>query len=116
MSHHQPYGLTTPCGNCPFRKDVKPYLTKASVRQIDAALREGEFPCHKTTEFDDNGERANGRKEMHCAGALILMEKTNRPSQMMRICERIGLYDREKLNMDAPVYGSFREMAAAQPD
>lgn len=32
---------------------------------------------------------------------------------MMRISERIGMYDRRKLNMDAPVYDSFAEMIEA---
>jgi hypothetical protein len=50
----------------------------------------------------------------HCAGALILMEHADSPSQMMRICERLGMYDRTKVNMDAPVFHSFDEMAEAQ--
>ena len=28
---------------------------------------------------------------------------------MMRICERLGLYDRTKLDMDSPVFGSIAE-------
>lgn len=30
-------------------------------------------------------------------------EKRNRPHQMMRICERVGVYDRTKLNMETKV-------------
>lgn len=52
--------------------------------------------------------------EQHCAGALILLEKLDRPSQMMRISERIGMYDRRKLDMDAPVFDTFRKMITAQ--
>ena len=37
----------------------------------------------------------------------------NAPHQMMRICERLGLYDRTKLNMDAPVFGSLAEVRRA---
>jgi hypothetical protein len=33
---------------------------------------------------------------------------------MMRIGERLGLYDRRKLDMTAPVYDSFDAMARAQ--
>lgn len=39
----------------------------------------------------------------HCAGALIFLEKRNRPNQMMRIAERTGSYDRRTLDMKAPV-------------
>jgi hypothetical protein len=42
-------------------------------------------------------------KTPHCAGALIFLEKREEPHQMMRICERLGMYDRTKLNMNANV-------------
>lgn len=108
MSH--PYRMTSPCDNCPFRSDVKPYITPGCVREIERSLSRAEFPCHKTTEHDDDGHRARSNDEIHCAGALILLEKEQRPSQMMRVCERLGMYDPSKLNMDAPVYDSFDEM------
>jgi hypothetical protein len=109
-----PYGMTTPCSNCPFRSDVKPYLTRERVREIERGLTRGEFPCHKTTEHDEDGEHIHSEKDIHCAGALILKEKLGESSQMMRISERLGMYDPSKLNMDAPVYESFDEMAEAQ--
>lgn len=37
------------------------------------------------------------------------MEKADAPNQIMRIAERFGIYDRERLNMEAPVYGSLAE-------
>ena len=37
------------------------------------------------------------------------MEKTGQPNQMMRISERLGLYDYRSMNMEAPVYGSLDE-------
>lgn len=112
------YSMTTPCANCPFRKDIRAYLTSRRVREIEHSLIQVEFPCHKTTKHDENGEYIQDFKsehEIHCAGALILLEKLDRPSQMMRICERIGMYDRRKLDMDAPVFDSFHQMAKAQP-
>lgn len=105
--------FTTPCDNCPFRSDRAFPLAEGRVDEIEASLVRAEFPCHKTTEFDDHGERIEGAKERHCAGALILLEKLERPSQMMRISERLGLYDRRKLDMDALVYDSFEDMADA---
>lgn len=110
------YTLTTPCDNCPFRHDIPGYLTAERVEDIERSLVNAEFPCHKTTEFDEEGEVMHTGKEIHCAGALILLEKIERPSQMMRIAERLGMYDRRKLNMDAPVFDSFEDMQDHQPD
>lgn len=100
------YNRTAPCSNCPFRSDKAFPLRPGRVREIETALDRGEFHCHKTggeeNEATDDSE--------HCAGALILLEKLERPSQMMRICERLGFYDRRKLKMNAPVYNNFSEM------
>lgn len=69
----KPYGMTTPCALCPFRKDIPAFLTKERVQEIERGLDRGEFHCHKTVEHDDNedGEVVETGKEMHCAGALI---------------------------------------------
>jgi hypothetical protein len=109
-----PYGMTTPCSNCPFRKDITPFLRPERVREIERSLVRSEFPCHKTTKHDDDGEYVGHTdQEMHCAGALILKEKLGQSSQMMRIAERLGMYDHTKLDMNAPVFDSFDEMYEA---
>lgn len=117
------YDLTHPCGKCPFRKDIEPYLKKARVRQIRQMLvdQQGVFPCHQSVDYkkhqDDEGNHhytPGDPNEQHCAGAMILLEKIGRPNQMMRICERLGMYDHKKLKMDAPVFDTFEEMAKAQ--
>jgi hypothetical protein len=103
------YGLVTPCANCPFRTDVRPFITAARVREILST--DGDFPCHKTVTFDEDDEDGgtiNTGKEQMCAGFLILLEHEQCPNQMMRIAERLGLYDPSKLRMDAPVYKSRR--------
>jgi len=108
------YGKTTPCDNCPFRTDIPGYLSSDRVEEI--ATNDGEFPCHKTTNHDDDtGERVSSGKEVMCAGFLIFREKTSGPNQMMRIAERLRLYDPEGLDMEAPVYDSLEEMKEAQP-
>jgi hypothetical protein len=116
MAAQRPFGMTTPCDNCPFRNDIRPYLTRGRVREIVQSLDRSSFPCHKTTTFDDEGEAVRTDKEMHCAGALILQEKMERPGQMLRIGERLGLYDRRKLDMAAPVFDTFDAMIEAQED
>lgn len=96
------YTLTEPCDACPFL--LGSGFTFRSLTMHAA----GEFACHKAcklVETEDEGSVYMPRndKTPHCAGALIFLEKQNRPHQMMRICERIGLYDRAKLNMNARV-------------
>ena len=107
------HDLTRPCDNCPFRSDIRPYLRQARVRQILSDLfdRQASFACHKTT-IDDGEERAIAPDSQQCAGAMILMEP-DASTQMMRISERLGVYDRDKLDMNSPVYKSREEMIRA---
>lgn len=106
------YNLTSPCDNCPFRNDIDPYIHSDRVEEIVGNV----FACHKTVLHDDDGEHVETEKEKHCAGALILLEKMEQPHQMMRIMERIGQYDRRKLNMDALVYDDLEAMLSAHEE
>lgn len=106
----KPYKLTRPCDLCPFRSDIEPFLRPGRVDEIERSLVRGEFPCHNTVNYDRPRRRMD---ESHCAGALILLEKLGRPSQMMRISERLGMYDPRKLDMTAPVFESFEQMREA---
>ena len=92
------YNMTTPCDECPFLKGSG--FTLAALKEHAS----GEFACHKTCKVNDKGVFVpRGDKTPHCAGALIFLEKLKQPHQMMRICERMGIYDRTKLDMQAPV-------------
>ena len=95
------YTMTSPCDACPFldTPQMKNGFSIARLKQFAS----GEFPCHQTATADEEGDYQATEKSLHCAGALIFNEKRNRPTQMMRICERLGLYDASKLDMDAPV-------------
>jgi hypothetical protein len=98
------YTMTKPCADCPFLKEVADMFTS---RRLEEFAR-GEFPCHKTAEHVEGDETEEGGyvakpESVHCAGALIYLEKRNRPHQMMRIAERLGLYDRTRLDMTADV-------------
>lgn len=117
------YDLHRPCPECPFRSDIEPFLRADRAEEIVEFLARSEFPCHKTTvdATDDEGNpgRIDTPDSQHCAGALIMLEKANRPSQMMRICERLRgengepMYDASKLDMEAPVYDSPEEFVQA---
>ena len=107
------YNMTKPCDNCPFRSDKHFPLGRGRVLGI---IRSGDFPCHKTTlkdDLDGDEEGLDSNNETACAGLLILLEKENQPNQMMRIAERLGFYDRTKLDMNAPVYDSIRDAVIA---
>lgn len=116
------YTMTAPCKSCPFRTDVPGFLTKTRIREIHATLLQQQqtFACHNTVDYsgdadsdEDGGSNGNVTDEsQHCAGAMILLERLGRPNQMMRICERLGMYDRTKLKMDAPVFDSCAAMVA----
>lgn len=122
------YTLKGPCSNCPFRNDKPFYLGEDRVIEIAQSLRDGAtFYCHKTLNMDaqddscdeeDEGnptrDSAIGNRARACAGALATMENEERPNQIMRIAERLGLYDRHNLDPDAPVYSSLAEWTAAR--
>lgn len=96
------YKMTEPCDECPFL--LGSGFTYAKL----VGHASGEFPCHRACKIEEREDEgsvfvARSDKTPHCAGALIFLEKQNKPHQMMRICERLGFYDRRKLNMGAKV-------------
>lgn len=106
------FDLVKPCDNCPFRTDIRPYLRKGRIAAIKQSLvrDNATFACHKTTRAGG----ASGRKQQHCAGALILCEKTDTPAGVIQIAERLGLYDPSRLDMSSPVFNSWEAADAAQ--
>lgn len=94
------YTMTTPCSECPFLKANREFFSLQRLREF---ADHGTFPCHKSAELQDDVGYVAEDGSVACAGALIFNEKHNRPNQMMRVCERIGMYDRSKLNMKAKV-------------
>jgi hypothetical protein len=65
---------------------------------------------------DDDDDMVEPPKSKHCAGALIFAEKHGRATQMMRICERLKMYDATKLEGHDTVFASLPEMLHAQKD
>lgn len=87
------YDMTTPCDKCPFLKDSG-FTYAELVRHAS-----GEFACHKTCKIKNGVYVPRNSNTPHCAGALAFNENRNAPHQMMRIAQRLGMYDRTKLNM-----------------
>jgi hypothetical protein len=92
------YTKTTPCPDCPFLTGTEHAYTDERL----ADLASGPFPCHKTAKLK-NSEYQATEKSQHCAGALIYNEKRKQSNQIMRIAERLGLYDYTKLDMGASI-------------
>lgn len=94
------YTMTEPCDSCPFLTKMKRGFSIGRLREFSF----GAFPCHKTCDSsEDSGDFIANKTSVACAGALIFLEKRGAPSQMMRIAERLGFYDRRKLNMKSDV-------------
>lgn len=107
----------TPCGECPFRNDVRPYLRLARATEIaESVVRYDQtFACHKTTGVE-GGRWTRHKDRSMCAGAMILVKKSGWRNAMLQIAERLGLLDPKKLNMKAPVYESAAAMIAAHAE
>lgn len=97
------FDMKTPCNACPF---IRGSITNTSLAEgrieeiVDAIRHEATFTCHKTLQLPKEDQQ-------HCAGAMIFLEKEERPNQMMRIMGRLRLYDHKKLDMDADVIDEF---------
>lgn len=110
------YTLTKPCTDCPFRIDcLEGWLGVDRAEEIINSLiaRQQTFTCHSFNKFSENEDGDSivieDKDSQHCAGAMILLEKIDLPNQMMRIAERLRLYDRSKLDMHAPVFDRAEE-------
>jgi len=106
--------MRTPCAHCPFRSNIRGYLTKERVVEIAHSVIQGQsFPCHKTTEAIENEDGSEDLEatadSVQCAGAEIFAAKHGCSSQMSRISERLGMKV-AKLNMRAKVCKTLTQM------
>lgn len=101
------FKLRRPCAKCPFRTDCMPeWLNRGRAAEIANSITKEQqaFQCHETTEV--GGADPGG--EQHCAGALILLEKSGVGfGQVARIAGRMGVFDPEKLDLEAPVFDTI---------
>lgn len=64
-----------PCKHCPFRNDVKPYLHPSRAEEIAYVSQNpySSFPCHKTTEYNEDSEDMECTEtSKECAGMLTM--------------------------------------------
>lgn len=106
------FNRTKPCKTCPFRTngDALRLLGRERAQEIsDSLLEDGTFSCHDDIDLQES-------KRQHCAGATIILEKLNRPNQMMRISERLRLYDRDALCGHSETFDDFDEWIVSQSE
>lgn len=108
------YARKTPCTLCPFRRDVPGYLRRARAEQIAGALRDHgigggtTFPCHETAPRTDS-PRPRWRA---CAGSILVTASDQGPNQAMRIAERLGLLNLERVQYASRHVAVFKTFAA----
>lgn len=89
--------MKKPCRDCPFIKNSSTNQTLTPERLMDIKqdllYQDASFTCHKTLDLPYHDHQ-------HCAGALMYLEEKNRPNQWMRIAERLGYYNKNKLHQD----------------
>ena len=115
------FKLTQPCALCPFRSDIRAFLSRSRAQGIALSLQEGTFACHETTSATKEQPRAKDgtfapRVEQHCAGALILMMKSDHLGCLQQVASRLGWLDLDRLKLDAPVFDTFQAFIDAQPE
>lgn len=114
------FNVPRPCAECPFSKGQKAVrVTPDRARELIRNMLSpagASFHCHKTVDYSGD-EPAIAATSLHCAGALIFAEKSSNATQVMRIAERLGLYDAQKLMADAEaqqtVFDTEHEMIEA---
>ena len=94
-----------PCQQCPFRRDVKPFLHPSRGEELAYSAQNpyNTFYCHKTIEHDDEGEGCMTGKSKVCAGFLTLQHNENGST----------MYDDEGFVPSEGVYSDSWEMAEA---
>ncbi|NJP21904.1 MAG: hypothetical protein HC763_26090 [Hydrococcus sp. CRU_1_1] len=80
-----------------------------AVEIVKAVLGDAWFPCHKTTNFDEIGQRIDIDQEHPCIGAARFIEAIRgdvRANLMFRLAVASGKLDSDSLNRSIPVYQS----------
>lgn len=92
------FNLAQPCTGCPFvvGNSINRQLNKRQLKGIVKSIRGGNtFTCYKSL-------GKSTEENEHCAGAMIFLERENRPNQEMEIARQCGDYVREDLDQAFP--------------
>lgn len=111
-----PCRVISPCENCPFRKDIHPFLRKARAQEIVDAIRADKiFHCHKTVNYDvgPRSKKHTAESSM-CAGSMAIMLNTKDMNLPMRLGVVCGFLDYDKVKNRDVVFDTFEDFIAAQ--
>jgi hypothetical protein len=102
--------MKEPCEHCPYRYDIRKYLTPARGEELAYHARNpyNSFPCHKTTVSSeiygcDDGELIRTDKSKECAGFLTLQINEGAPIP-------------KSFEPSDKIYGSSEDMANSYND
>jgi hypothetical protein len=108
MSQFSQLRVKKPCSNCPFRKDVHPYLSRARVEEMRKQLHiqdQQTFTCHKTVDYSKaRPDQSNGAI---CSGYANLAFKSGRLPVALRFALAAGLIDRSFFGSPELVHDSW---------
>lgn len=105
-----PVITAAPCAKCPFRKDVPIYLRRERRVEIAGSLVGGSwFPCHATVDYsgdagdeDDADWTGDPSGASMCAGAAKALMANGGTTNLMRVAERLGLVDLDRVEARGP--------------
>lgn len=101
--------IKKPCAQCPYRRDVKPFLHPSRGEELAYTAQNpySTFYCHKTLEDDDSDDEECGNRigqsTKVCAGFLTLQHNENGSTA----------YDEDGFKPSDNVYSDSYEMADA---
>jgi len=109
------------CDNCPFLRTQVSMLRPARKREIAGALRRGgEFPCHKTLDYENDNGGARTPGTTFCGGALATMDNQGgngcMENQMVRISARLGMINVDNIQGKELVFSSLRAFELGSDD
>jgi hypothetical protein len=89
------FKVKIPCAECPFRKNIRPFLTAGRAAQIAGDLSDDHhwFACHHTT-----GPAIKTENQSQCAGSMGVLWKMHRPNIAMRLAIHFKLITLTELN------------------
>jgi hypothetical protein len=66
--------MKKPCKNCPYRKDVRPFLTpeRGEDLAVHSCNKYNSFTCHQTLDNDDDGDTVVVAESLECAGYMTM--------------------------------------------
>lgn len=97
--------IKKPCQHCPYRRDVKPFLTSERAEELAYLAQNpyNTFHCHKTIEHNDDGDGYAVEGSKICAGFLTLQHNENGST----------FYDSDGFEPSELVYDDASEMVYA---